>query len=40
MKAFVERREEGNGGGCMIIVKQSTQYRVLGQETDMEFIVI
>lgn len=33
-------RVEGNGGGCIIFVKQGIQYKLLGNGTQIEYIII
>lgn len=33
-------RKEGNGGGCITLIKQGTQYRIVNIGTQLEYIVI
>lgn len=33
-------REEGNGGGCVALVKQGVPYRTLGKGRDQEHVVV
>lgn len=40
LKGIRRDRREGRGGGCVIFVKQGVQYRVVGEGTQLEYIVV
>ncbi len=43
IKAYVSERrdrEEGNGGGCITLIKEGIQYRTLGKGVTKEYVVV